>query len=253
MDPKNKIALVTGGASGLGAATVRALVLRGARVVIADKAAEAGKALAAELGASVAFVETDVTSEASMNAAVLRAREWGGLHIAVGCAGLGTATRVLGKGGPFPLELFQLTVNVNLVGMFNMVRLCAAAMAENAPEGEERGVIIMTASIAAYDGQIGQAAYSASKAGIVGMTLPIARDLARIGVRIVTIAPGTFDTPMLAMLPEEARKELGAQIPFPPRLGRPPEFAGLALHIVDNQMLNGECIRLDGALRMPPR
>lgn len=253
MDPKNKIALVTGGASGLGAATVRALVARGARVVIADRAVDAGRALAAEIGASAAFVETDVTSETAMSAAVQRAKDWGGLHIAIGCAGLGTATRVLGKGGPFPLDLFSLTVNVNLVGMFNMLRLAAAVMADNSPEGDERGVIVMTASIAAFDGQIGQAAYSASKAGVVGMTLPIARELARFGVRVVTIAPGTFDTPMLAMLPEEARRELGAQIPFPSRLGKPPEFAGLAVHIVENQMLNGECIRLDGALRMPPR
>lgn len=254
MDPKNKVALVTGGASGLGAATVRELVRRGSRVVIVDRAVETGRALAEELGGNVRFVETDVTSEAAMQAAIDVARkDFGGLHITVGCAGLGTALRVLGKGGPFPLDLFQLTINVNLVGMFNMLRLSAAAMAENQPEADERGVVIMTASIAAFDGQIGQAAYSASKAGVVGMTLPIARDLARIGVRVVTIAPGTFDTPMLKMLPDEARQALGAQIPFPSRLGQPPEFAALALHIVENQMLNGECIRLDGALRMPPR
>ncbi len=254
MDPKNKVALVTGGASGLGAATVRELVRRGARVVIVDRAVETGRALAEELGDGVRFAETDVTSEAAMQAAIDVARkDFGGLHVAVGCAGLGTAMRVLGKGGPFPLDLFQLTINVNLVGMFNMLRLSAAAMADNAPEADERGVVIMTASIAAFDGQIGQAAYSASKAGVVGLTLPVARDLARVGVRVVTIAPGTFDTPMLKMLPDEARQALGAQIPFPSRLGQPPEFAALALHIVENQMLNGECIRLDGALRMPPR
>jgi NAD(P)-dependent dehydrogenase (short-subunit alcohol dehydrogenase family) len=229
-------------------------VRRGSRVVIVDRAVETGRALAEELGGSVRFVETDVTSEAAMQAAIDVARkDFGGLHITVGCAGLGTALRVLGKGGPFPLDLFQLTINVNLVGMFNMLRLSAAAMADNPPESDERGVVIMTASIAAFDGQIGQAAYSASKAGVVGMTLPIARDLARVGVRVMTIAPGTFDTPMLKMLPEEARQALGAQIPFPSRLGQPPEFAALALHIVENQMLNGECIRLDGALRMPPR
>jgi len=255
MDPRNKVAIVTGGASGLGGATVRALVARGAKVAILDKAKAPGEALAKELGAAAIFVETDVTSEAQVQAAVDRAKaELGGLHIAVGCAGIGTAGRVVGKGGLFPLELFQLTVNVNLIGMFNMMRIAAGAMAENAPDaGSERGVIITTASIAAFDGQIGQVAYSASKAGVVGMTLPVARELARFGVRVVTIAPGTFDTPMLANLPQEARAALAAGIPFPSRLGQPAEFAALAVHIVENAMLNGETIRLDGALRMPPK
>ncbi len=255
MDPKNKVALVTGGASGLGGATVRALVARGAKVVILDKASVPGEALAKELGANAVFIETDVTSESQMTAAVERARtEFGAVHIAIGCAGIGTAGRVVGKSGLFPLELFQLTVNVNLVGMFNMLRIAAAAMTENAPDpGGERGVIVTTASIAAFDGQIGQVAYSASKAGVVGMTLPVARELARFGVRVMTIAPGTFDTPMLANLPEEARQALAAGIPFPNRLGQPVEFAALAVHIVENAMLNGEVIRLDGALRMPPK
>ena len=201
------------------------------------------------------FVETDVTSEAQMTAAVERARSaFGGFHIAVGCAGIGTAGRVVGKSGLFSLDLFQLTVNVNLVGMFNMIRIAAGAMSENTPDsGGERGVIVTTASIAAFDGQIGQVAYAASKAGVVGMTLPVARELARFGVRVVTIAPGTFDTPMLANLPEEARQALAAGIPFPSRLGQPSEFAALAVHIVENAMLNGETIRLDGALRMPPK
>jgi NAD(P)-dependent dehydrogenase (short-subunit alcohol dehydrogenase family) len=255
MDPKGKVALVTGGASGLGGATVRALAARGARVVIADRSRDQGEALARELGKDALFVETDVTDEAQMRAAVERAKtELGGLHVCIGCAGIGTAARVVGKSGPFPLDLFQLTVNVNLVGMFNMLRIAATAMSENQPDaGGERGIIVMTASIAAYDGQIGQVAYSASKAGVVGMTLPVARELARFGVRVMTIAPGTFDTPMLANLPEEQRQALAAGIPFPSRLGNPAEFAALALHIVDNAMLNGETIRLDGALRMPPK
>jgi len=255
MDPRGKTALVTGGASGLGAATVRALVARGANVVICDKAREPGEALAKELGRAAEFVETDVTDEAQMQAAADRAvSAFGALHVAVGCAGIGTAGRVVGKSGLFPIGLFQVTVNVNLVGMFNMMRIAAGKMCENVPDtGGERGVIVTTASIAAFDGQIGQVAYSASKAGVVGMTLPVARELARLGVRVVTIAPGTFDTPMLASLPEETRQALAAQIPFPSRLGEPSEFAALALHIVENAMLNGETIRLDGALRMPPK
>jgi NAD(P)-dependent dehydrogenase (short-subunit alcohol dehydrogenase family) len=189
-----------------------------------------------------------------MQAAVDAAKQLGGLHIAIGCAGIGTAGRVVGKSGAFPLDLFQLTVNVNLVGMFNMMRLSAQAMMETTPDGEgERGVIVTTASIAAFDGQIGQVAYSASKAGVVGMTLPVARELARWGIRVVTIAPGLFDTPMMAGLPAEARQALEVTVPFPARLGRPPEFAKLALSIVENTMLNGETVRLDGALRMAPK
>jgi NAD(P)-dependent dehydrogenase (short-subunit alcohol dehydrogenase family) len=255
VDPKGKVALVTGGASGLGAASVRALVERDARVVIVDKAKERGEELAKELGSAVRFVETDVTNEAQMQAAIGCARaDFGGLSIAVGCAGIGTAGRVVGKSGPFPLDLFQLTINVNLVGMFNMLRLSAAAMMAGAPDAEgERGVIITTASIAAFDGQIGQVAYSASKAGVVGMTLPVARELSKFGVRVLTIAPGLFDTPMMADLPEEARRALEVTVPFPARLGRPEEFARLALSIVENPMLNGETIRLDGALRMAPK
>lgn len=255
MDPKGKVALVTGGASGLGAATVRALVQRDAKVLIVDKAREPGEALEKELGSAVRFVETDVTSEAAMQAAIdVAKKDLGGLAIVVGCAGIGTAGRVVGKSGPFPLGLFQLTINVNLVGMFNMLRLSAAAMMDNAPnDAGERGAIITTASIAAFDGQIGQVAYSASKAGVVGMTLPVARELSRWGIRVVTIAPGIFDTPMMAGLPQEARQALEATVPFPARLGKPSEFAQLALSIVENPMLNGETIRLDGALRMAPR
>ncbi len=254
MDVQGKVAVVSGGASGLGAATVRRLVAAGGKAVIADKAKAPGEALARELGGHAVFVETDVTSESAMAAAIAAARELGGLHFAVGCAGIGTAARVVGKTGPFPLELFELTVKVNLVGMFNMVRMCAAAMTDNEPNADgERGVIVCTASIAAFDGQIGQAAYTASKAGVAGMTLPVARDLSRFGIRVCTIAPGIFDTPMLAGLPEEHRQSLGAQVPFPPRLGRPDEFAALALHIFQNPMLNGEVIRLDGSLRMAPK
>lgn len=255
METKGKVALVTGGASGLGAATVRALAAAGAKVVIADRNAEAGAALAKELGASVRFAETDVTSEAQMLAAIATAKnDLGGLHVAVGCAGIGTVGRLVSKGGPLPLDLFALTVNVNLVGMFNLMRLAAHAMQDNAPNDEgERGVIVTTASIAAFDGQIGQVAYSASKAGVSGMTLPVARELSRTGIRVVCIAPGLFDTPMMAGLPEEARKSLEATVPFPPRLGRPAEYARLVLSIVDNPMLNGETIRLDGALRMAPK
>ena len=255
MDPKDKVAIVSGGASGLGAATVRALCARGARVVIADRAREVGEALAQELAGRAAFVETDVTSESAVKEAVRRAvDDFGGLHIAVGCAGIGTNGRVVGKSGPLPLDLFALTVNVNLVGMFNVIRLAAAAMQNGAPDAEgERGVIITTASIAAFDGQIGQAAYSASKAGVVGMTLPIARDLSRNGIRVCTIAPGIFATPMLMAMPKEVQESLARQVPFPPRLGRPSEYAQLALHIVENEMLNGETIRLDGAIRMAPK
>lgn len=255
MDAKGKVALVTGGASGLGRATVEALVGAGAKVVIVDRAKETGEVLAKELGDAVRFVETDVTSEPAMLAAIATAKkDLGGLHIVVGCAGIGTAGRLVSKGGPLPLDLFALTINVNLIGMFNMMRLAAHAMQENEPSSEgERGVIVTTASIAAFDGQIGQVAYSASKAGVSGMTLPVARELSRTGIRVVCIAPGLFDTPMMAGLPEEARKSLEATVPFPPRLGRPAEYAKVVLAIVDNPMLNGETIRLDGALRMAPK
>src|SRR5579859_1832228 len=248
-------ALVTGGASGLGEACVRLLSHEGAKVVIADLKRETGTALAEELGQSVRFVPTNVTEEASMQAAVEAAVEHAGsLHILINCAGIGAAERVLGKDGPASLATFTRVIQINLIGTFNAIRLAAAAMAANGPnEGGERGVIINTASVAAFDGQIGQAAYSASKGGIVGMTLPIARDLSRDGIRVVTIAPGIFDTPLLGGLPEPARQSLGQQVPFPPRLGRPEEYAALAQHIVENVMLNGEVIRLDGAIRMAPR
>ena len=247
-------ALVAGGASGLGEATVRALAGAGANVVIADLNAEKGEALAGELGAS--FVEADVTDEAAVAAAVERAVVVGenGLRVSVCCAGIGWAERVAHKDGPHNLEFFSNVVKVNLIGTFNVLRLAAAAMSENEPDQEgERGVCVNTASIAAFDGQIGQIAYAASKGGIVGMTLPAARDMASRGVRVVTIAPGLFDTPLLAALPEEARESLGSGIPFPSRLGQPEEYAQLVEQIVTNSMLNGETIRLDGALRMPPK
>jgi NAD(P)-dependent dehydrogenase (short-subunit alcohol dehydrogenase family) len=247
-------ALVAGGASGLGAATVRALHAAGARVVICDLNPEKGEALAAELGERASFVEANVMEEEPVAAAVEAAAADGGLRISVCCAGIGWAQRTAGKQGPHDLEIFHNVLKVNLIGTFNVLRLAAAAMVDNEPDaGGERGVCVNTASIAAFDGQIGQVAYAASKGGIVGLTLPAARDLASRGVRVVTIAPGTFDTPLLGALPEEARSELGAQIPFPNRLGQPEEFAALARHIVENPMLNGETIRLDGALRMPPR
>jgi NAD(P)-dependent dehydrogenase (short-subunit alcohol dehydrogenase family) len=242
-------ALVAGGASGLGAATARRLAGAGARVTIADLNAERGEAVAAELGAS--FARCDVTDAAQVQAAVQAAGE---LQISVCCAGVGWAEKTAGRRGPHSFEPFQTVVTVNLIGTFNVLRLAAAAMLANEPDDEgERGVCINTASIAAYDGQIGQLAYSASKGGIVGMTLPAARDLAASGIRVVTIAPGLFDTPLLAGLPEEARVALGEQVPHPHRLGRPEEYGDLAAHIVANPMLNGEVIRLDGALRMPPR
>jgi len=255
VETQGKVAIVTGGASGLGAATVKGLVKAGAKVVIVDRAKENGEALARELGESVRFAEADVASEKDIQAAIRCAQEqFGGFHIAVGCAGIGTIGRLVSKGGPLPLDLFSLTVQVNLVGMLNVMRLAAHALQDNEPnEDGERGVIITTASIAAFDGQIGQVAYSASKAGVAGMTLPIARELARSGIRVVCIAPGLFDTPMMAGLPEEARKSLEATVPFPARLGKPSEYAKLVLAIVENPMLNGETIRLDGALRMAPK
>ena len=255
MDVKGASALVAGGASGLGEATARRLHADGASVVIADLNPDKGQALAAELGERASFFEADVTDEAAVQAAVdAAAGAEGGLRISVCCAGIGWAERVAGKQGPHNLEYFSNIVKVNLIGTFNVLRLAATAMGVNDPDGGgERGVCVNTASIAAFDGQIGQVAYSASKGGIVGLTLPAARDMAGRGVRVVTIAPGLFDTPLLAALPEDARAALGAGIPFPSRLGLPSEYAELVTQVVANAMLNGETIRLDGALRMPPR
>ena len=252
MDIANKGVFISGGASGLGAACARLLAHAGARVVIGDLNSELGAALAEELGEKSRFVQTNVTDEESVTSAIQQAVEHGGgLHIGINCAGIGAAERVLGKNGPASLASFNKVISINLIGTFNVIRLAAAAMAKNQPnEGGERGIIINTASVAAFDGQIGQAAYSASKGGIVGMTLPIARELARYGIRVMTIAPGTFDTPLLAGLPEAARASLAQQVPFPPRLGRPEEYAALARHIIENEMLNGETIRLDGSIRM---
>ena len=242
-------AFVAGGASGLGEATARELAARGARVTVADLNEERGAALADELGGS--FVATDVTDEAQVQAAVETVE---GLRFAVSCAGIGWAERTVGKNGAASLQPFETVIRVNLIGTFNVLRLSAAAMSLGEPDAEgERGAVVMTASVAAFDGQIGQAAYSASKGGVVGLTLPAARDLARQGIRVCTIAPGLFDTPLLAGLPEESRQALGAQVPFPPRLGRPEEYAQLACHIAENTMLNGETIRLDGAIRMAPK
>jgi NAD(P)-dependent dehydrogenase (short-subunit alcohol dehydrogenase family) len=251
MEITDSAALVTGGASGLGRATAERLAQSGARVVIADLSASDGKSVAQRLGAT--FVATDVTDEQQVQAAVDAASELGTLRINVNCAGIGSAAKTMGRQGPFPLDDFAKVVQVNLVGTFNTIRLAAARMAEAAAVGEERGVIVNTASIAAYEGQIGQAAYSASKGGVVGLTLPVARDLAALRIRVVTIAPGLFETPLLGSLPHEAREALGAQVPHPARLGHPSEYADLALHVVQNPMLNGEVIRLDGAIRMPPR
>ena len=255
MELKGSTFIVTGGASGLGEATARRLAAAGANVVIADVNAERGNALAAELGACAAFIRTDVTSEADGKAAVQLALEkFSGLQGLVNCAGIGPPEKVLGKEGPHRLETFTRVIGINLIGSFNMLRLAAEAMARGNPNAAgERGVIVSTASIAAYDGQIGQAAYAASKGGIVGMTLPIARELARSGIRVVTIAPGLFLTPLLESLPKEAQESLGKSVPFPPRLGRPDEYAALVQHIAENEMLNGEVIRLDGALRMAPK
>ncbi|WP_110519510.1 3-hydroxyacyl-CoA dehydrogenase [Herpetosiphon llansteffanensis] len=244
--------VVTGGASGLGGATVRRLHSAGAKVVIADRNAEVGTALANELGANAQFVACDVTDEASLAAALDQAIAINGcLQAVISCAGVGSAEKILGRNGVHSLESFNRVMQVNLNGVFNALRLGAERISQNEPNAAgERGVIINTASIAAFDGQIGQVAYSASKGAIVGLTLPAARELARHGIRVMTIAPGTFDTPLLAGLPEPARQTLAAQVPFPPRLGDPAEFAMLAQHILENPMLNGETIRLDGALRM---
>jgi NAD(P)-dependent dehydrogenase (short-subunit alcohol dehydrogenase family) len=248
------VALVTGGASGLGEATVRHLASQGARVAIVDLNGERGQALAAELGEGAVFVRADVSNAEEVQAAVDQATSMGTLRAAINCAGIGMAMRTIGKDGtPHDFGVFQKIISVNLFGTFNILRLAASAMAKNVPEDGERGVVVNTASVAAFDGQIGQVAYSASKGGIVGMTLPAARDLAKAQIRVVTIAPGTFDTPLLGMLPEEIRTALAATIPHPSRLGRPEEFGALACHIVENSYINGEVIRLDGAIRMAPR
>jgi 3-hydroxyacyl-CoA dehydrogenase/3-hydroxy-2-methylbutyryl-CoA dehydrogenase len=255
MNLKDAVAIVTGGGSGLGEATVREFVGAGARAVILDLPSSPGQKLAESLGEGAIFTPADVVSDKEVAGAIARAvAKFGTVHIAVNCAGIGRAMRTVTKEGPHSLDLFNRVVQVNLVGTFNAIRLAANQMVKNNPNADgERGVIVNTASVAAFDGQIGQAAYSASKGGVVGMTLPIARDLASMGIRVCTIAPGTFETPMLAGLPDPARKALAAQIPFPQRLGQPREYAALARHIVENAMLNGETIRLDGALRMPPR
>lgn len=247
--------LVTGGASGLGAGCVRRFAGQGGNLVIVDVQEELGAELAAELGDNVSFIKTDVTSEDDVQAAVnLAVEKYGGVQGAINCAGIGVAARTLGREEPHSLGLFTKVIQVNLIGTFNVIRLAAAAMVTNEPNDKgERGVIINTASVAAFDGQIGQAAYSASKGGVVGMTLPIAREFARFGIRVMTIAPGLFDTPMMAGLPEAARVSLAQQVPFPSRLGDPDDYANMAEHIMGNDMLNGEVIRLDGAIRMAPK
>jgi NAD(P)-dependent dehydrogenase (short-subunit alcohol dehydrogenase family) len=247
---KDAVAVVTGGASGLGLATTKRLLDAGAQVVVLDLR---GKEAVDELGDRAVFAETDVTDEAAVTAALDAAEKLGPVRIAVNCAGTGNAMKTLSKDGPFPLNAFRKIVEINLIGTFNVIRLAAERMAKTEPIGGERGVIVNTASVAAFDGQVGQAAYSASKGGVVGMTLPIARDLSRELIRVVTIAPGLFDTPLLAGLPEPAKESLGKQVPHPSRLGKPDEYGALAVHIVENPMLNGEVIRLDGAIRMAPR
>ena len=252
---ENSTFFVTGGGSGLGAATARMLAENGANVVLADVDEEGGEATAVEIGNRARFVRTDVTDEGGVEVALDAAVEtFGALHGLVNCAGIGPAAKVMGRKGVHDLGLFRKTVEINLVGTFNVIRLAAAKIAGNEPnEGGERGVIINTASVAAYDGQVGQAAYAASKGGVVALTLPVARELASSGIRVMTIAPGLFETPMLAALPEEAKDSLGQQVPFPPRLGRPEEYAALAKHIIENVMLNGEVIRLDGSIRIAPK
>ena len=252
MQIQNNVFIVTGGASGLGAATARMITEAGGKVVIADVQVDAGTALAKELGGE--FVKCDVTLEADGQAVVAAAAAMGTLRGLINCAGVAPAVKTVGKDGPHPLDIFQRTVNINLVGTFNMARLAADAMSKTeAGDSGERGVIINTASVAAFDGQMGQCAYGASKAAVAGMTLPMARDLARNGVRVMTIAPGIFETPMLMGMPEEVRESLGKMVPFPPRLGRASEYAHLAKAIIENTMLNGETIRLDGAIRMQPK
>ncbi|TDV08293.1 3-hydroxyacyl-CoA dehydrogenase [Paraburkholderia caballeronis] len=252
MQIRDSVFLITGGASGLGAATARLVAAEGGKPVIADLNEDAGRALAQELGG--AFVKCNVASEEDGAAAVAATTALGTLRGLVNCAGVAPASKTVGKDGPHPLDLFSKTVSVNLIGTFNMIRLAAAAIAKNEPNAlGERGVIVNTASVAAYDGQIGQAAYAASKGGVVAMTLPVARDLSRSGIRVMTIAPGIFETPMLLGMPKEVQDALGAMVPFPPRLGKPDEYAMLVKQIVENPMLNGEVIRLDGAIRMQPK
>ena len=248
-------AIITGGASGLGQAVAEDIVAAGGRVALLDVNAAAGQALVSKLGERASFIETDVTSEAAVNAAVAAASQaMGGISVAVNCAGVGWPKRMVGKDGPMPGDFFRKVIEINLVGTLLVCKAAAAEMQKNAPNADgERGAIVMTASVAAFDGQIGQVAYSASKGGVVGMTLPMARELAAFGIRVVTIAPGLFLTPMMAALPAEAQESLGKQVPFPPRLGRPAEYASFVRQIVENPMLNGETIRLDGAIRMAPR
>jgi NAD(P)-dependent dehydrogenase (short-subunit alcohol dehydrogenase family) len=255
MDPKSVRAVVTGGASGLGLSTVKRILADGGKAAILDRPNSAGEQVASELGKNAIFAPADVTNEDAVNAALDAAvAAFGSINACVNCAGVGSAMKIASKNGPMPLDMFKMTLEVNLVGTFNVSRLAAVRMLKNDPNEEgERGCIINTASVAAFDGQIGQVAYTASKAGVVGMTLVIARDLSRDGIRCCTIAPGTFDTPMLALLPDEQRKALAANIPFPNRLGNPDEFGALACHILANPYLNGETIRLDGSIRMPPR
>lgn len=255
MDLNQAAALITGGASGLGRQTAHLLAQRGAKVCVCDTNADGAQTVASEIGANAVGVPCDVTDEQQVQTAVSGAIErFGSLSLVVSCAGIGWAERVVSRRGAAALQPFQTVVSVNLIGTFNVLRVAAAAMAENEPGTDgERGAVVMTASVAAYDGQIGQTAYAASKGGVVSLTLPAARDLARHGIRVCTIAPGTFDTPLMALLPQEQRDALGAQVPFPNRLGSPDEYAELACHIAENRMLNGETIRLDGALRMPPQ
>ncbi|KVV57788.1 3-hydroxy-2-methylbutyryl-CoA dehydrogenase [Burkholderia cepacia] len=255
MNIKDRVFLITGAGSGLGAAVARMVVAGGGKAVLLDVNEEAGAGLAHALGEAARFVKTDVTSEADGQAAVAAARDaFDRIDALVNCAGVAPGEKVVGREGPHSLDRFARAVSINLVGTFNMIRLAAEAMSKQDADAEgERGVIVNTASVAAFDGQIGQAAYAASKSGVVGMTLPIARELARFGIRVVTVAPGIFATPMMAGMPQDVQDALGKSVPFPPRLGRPEEFAALVRHIAENTMLNGEVIRLDGALRMAPR